>query len=115
MNKLISSILVVIIFLSSTSKTLAEDLCVTTGTGYTVAFFNGVWNTEQDAFDSMLALSEAVGTSFNGEQVNFTLIDLSPQFKTMTLMRFPIKWNQWRSQNEKTLHRRTNHQSHQAA
>ncbi|MGT7533566.1 SIR2 family protein [Escherichia coli] len=42
-------------------------------------------------------------------------IDLSPQFKTMTLMRFPIKWNQWRSQNEKTLHRRTNHQSHQAA
>lgn len=74
MNKLISSILVVIIFLSSTSKTLAEDLCVTTGTGYTVAFFNGVWNTEQDAFDSMLALSEAVGTSFNGEQVNFTLM-----------------------------------------
>lgn len=43
------------------------------------------------------------------------IFDLSPQFKTMTLMRFPIKWNQWRSQNEKTLHRRTNHQSHQAA
>lgn len=41
--------------------------------------------------------------------------DLSPKFKTMTLMRFPINWSQWRSQNEKTLHRRTNHQSHQAA
>ena len=41
--------------------------------------------------------------------------DLSPKFKTMTLMRFPINWSQWRSQNEKTLHRRTNHQSNQAA
>ncbi len=30
--------------------------------------------------------------------------DLSPKFKTMTLMRFPINWSQWRSQNEKTLH-----------
>ncbi|MBU2184665.1 MAG: hypothetical protein KKE08_16705, partial [Gammaproteobacteria bacterium] len=39
--------------------------------------------------------------------------DLSPDFNTMTLMRFPIKWSQWRSQNEKTLYRRTNHQSYQ--
>lgn len=45
----------------------------------------------------------------------FVRCDLSPKFKTMTLMRFPINWTQWRSQNEKTLHRRTNHQSHQAA
>lgn len=42
-------------------------------------------------------------------------IDLSPKFKTMTLMRFPINWSQWRSQNEKALYRRTNHQSYQAA
>ncbi len=41
--------------------------------------------------------------------------DLSPKFKTMTLMRFPINWSQWRSRNEKTLHRRTNHQSYQTA
>ncbi len=39
--------------------------------------------------------------------------DLSPEFKTMTLMRFPIHWSQWRSQHEETLHRRTNHQGHQ--
>ncbi|MFC3032500.1 hypothetical protein ACFOEE_08220 [Pseudoalteromonas fenneropenaei] len=24
-----------------------------------------------------------------------------PKFKTMTLMRLPINWNQWRSQNKK--------------
>ncbi len=41
--------------------------------------------------------------------------DLSPKNNTMTLMRFPINWQQWRSQNEKTLQRRTNHQGHQAA
>ena len=32
----------------------------------------------------------------------------------MTLMRFPINWRQWRSQNEETLQRRTNYQGHQA-
>ncbi|THK41727.1 hypothetical protein E8Q33_07630 [Methylophaga sp. SB9B] len=41
--------------------------------------------------------------------------DLSPKFSAMTLMRFPIKYGSWRSQNEKTLQRRTNHQSHQTA
>ena len=35
--------------------------------------------------------------------------DLSPKFSTMTLMRFPINYGSWRSQNEKTLQRRTNH------
>lgn len=41
--------------------------------------------------------------------------DLSPQNNTMTLMRFPIKWRQWRSQHEETLQRRANHQGNQAA
>ena len=47
--------------------------------------------------------------------MNLITSDLSPQNNTMTLMRFPINWRQWRSQNEKTLQRRANHQSHQAA
>ena len=34
--------------------------------------------------------------------------DLSPKNRTMTSMRFPLKWVKWRSQNEKTLQRRTN-------
>ncbi len=55
-------------------------------------------------------ISSAVGNQMAGAGG-----DLSPKFKTMTLMRFPINWCQWRSQNEKTLHRRTNHQSHQTA
>ncbi|WP_131780804.1 hypothetical protein, partial [Legionella israelensis] len=33
--------------------------------------------------------------------------DLSPKNKTMTLMRFPLKLQDWRTQNEKTLYRRT--------
>jgi hypothetical protein len=41
--------------------------------------------------------------------------DLSPKFKTMTLMRFPIKLSEWRSQNEKTFYRRTDYSSNQAA
>ncbi|MCB2427904.1 peroxiredoxin, partial [Methylophaga pinxianii] len=32
--------------------------------------------------------------------------DLSPEFRAMTLMRFPINYGSWRSQNEKTLQRR---------
>ena len=35
--------------------------------------------------------------------------DLSPEIKTMTLMRFPINLTGWRSHNEETLHRRTDY------
>ena len=38
----------------------------------------------------------------------FHQCDLSPRFKTMTLMRFKINYGICRSQNEKTLQRRTN-------
>ena len=39
--------------------------------------------------------------------------DVSPKNRTMTSMRFPLKWVKWRSQHEKTLQRRTNYQGHQ--
>jgi hypothetical protein len=41
--------------------------------------------------------------------------DLSPKFKTMNSMRFPIILAIWRSQYEEAIFRRTNHQGHQAA
>ena len=41
--------------------------------------------------------------------------DLSPKNRTMTSMRFPLKWVKWRSRYEKTLQRRANHQGHQRA
>ena len=41
--------------------------------------------------------------------------DVSPKNRTMTSMRFPLKWVKWRSRYEKTLQRRTNHQGHQRA
>jgi len=41
--------------------------------------------------------------------------DVSPKNRTMTSMRFPLKWVKWRSRYEKTLQRRTNNQSHQRA
>ena len=41
--------------------------------------------------------------------------DVSPKNRTMTSMRFPLKWVKWRSQHEKTLQRRTNYQGHQRA
>ena len=47
--------------------------------------------------------------------MNLITSDLSPQNNTMTLMRFPINWRQWRSQHEETLQRRANHQGNQAA
>ena len=46
---------------------------------------------------------------------SFNVTDLSPKNNTMTLMRFPINWRQWRSQHEETLQRRANHQGNQAA
>ena len=42
-------------------------------------------------------------------------IDLSPKNRTMTSMRFPLKWVKWRSRYEKTLQRRTNYKGHQRA
>ena len=41
--------------------------------------------------------------------------DLSPDFKTMTKMRFPVNLTGWRSQHEEAIQRRTNHQGHQRA
>ena len=41
--------------------------------------------------------------------------DLSPKNRTMTSMRFPLKWVKWRSRYEKTLQRRTNYKGHQRA
>jgi len=35
--------------------------------------------------------------------------DLSPDFSTMTLMRFPVNLMEWRSQYEETIQRRTNY------
>ena len=43
------------------------------------------------------------------------LLDLSPQIRTMTTMRFPINLSVRRSHNEKALYRRTNHIRHQTA
>ena len=35
--------------------------------------------------------------------------DLSPIFRTMTTMRFPVNLTGWRSRYEEAVHRRTNH------
>ena len=72
-------------------------------------------NFYKTSIDAHLKLSGNEGTAKQSQTMYALLTDLSPKFKTMTLMRFPINWSQWRSQNEKTLHRRTNHQSHQTA
>jgi putative transposase len=40
-----------------------------------------------------------------------TAFDLSPKYKTMTKMRFPINYEEWRSTHEETIQRRTHHQS----
>jgi hypothetical protein len=47
--------------------------------------------------------------------VSVEQIDLSPDFRTMTSMRFPVNLTGWRSQYEEAIQRRTNHQSHQRA
>ena len=41
--------------------------------------------------------------------------DLTPDFRTMNLMRFPATLSQRRSQHEETIHRRANYQSYQRA
>jgi hypothetical protein len=48
-------------------------------------------------------------------EINYVDRDLLPENKTMTLMRFPIKYMQWRSNHEETLYRRTDHKSDQTA
>lgn len=39
--------------------------------GYTVGFFNGVWNTLPQAIDGRMALQELLGDEFNGEFVEY--------------------------------------------
>ena len=48
-------------------------------------------------------------------QDKYKKADLSPDFRTMTSMRFPVNLTGWRSQYEEAIQRRTNHQSHQRA
>ncbi len=43
------------------------------------------------------------------------MLDLLPKNKTMTLIRFPINYMQWRSNHEEALYRRTDHKSDQTA
>lgn len=47
----------------------AKDLCV--GTGYTFGFFNGVWNTQEQASKGMMLLSRLYGQTYNGEPIQY--------------------------------------------
>ena len=52
---------------------------------------------------------DAVNRHFDVVEFNFTGGDLSPIFRTMTTMRFPVNLTGWRSRYEEAVHRRTNH------
>lgn len=45
----------------------AEVYC----SGYTIGFFNGVWNTQTQAAESLKVLKKIRGTSFNGEPIQY--------------------------------------------
>lgn len=51
------------------SVAFAENLCI--AKGYTMGFFNGVWNSPVQAADGMAALRDLKGNTFNNEPVQY--------------------------------------------
>ena len=49
--------------------TTTSDLC--TAQGYSVGFFNGVWNTPDQAGEGLAALRVVNGTTLNGEPIQY--------------------------------------------
>lgn len=54
---------------NSSIAATSNDLCL--AEGYTVGFFNGVWNTVAQAGDGLAALRVLNGTSYNGEPIQY--------------------------------------------
>ena len=63
------TILVSMIFLYFPSVVKADDLCL--GRGYTLGFFNGVWNTPTQASDGLAALRSLIGNVYNDETIQY--------------------------------------------
>ena len=47
----------------------ANNLC--TPTGYTVGYFNGIWNTIKEAGDGLDSIKALNGSTFNGERIQY--------------------------------------------
>lgn len=77
-KKLYIAALVCVSFLSlwpRSAQAQFNDLSLCQNSGYTVGFFNGVWNTPttSDAYGGVLALSSLIGPVYAGEPVDFEL------------------------------------------
>lgn len=57
--------------LPSTAQAQASESNICAIRGYTVGFFNGVWNTLPQAIDGRLALQELMGDEYNSEPVEY--------------------------------------------
>src|SRR5699024_874354 len=68
-NKCIISIALTLLFLPSLA--FPYDLCV--GSGYTFGFFNGVWNTEGEAYEGLENLKRLVGKMHDSEPIQYEL------------------------------------------
>jgi hypothetical protein len=58
-----------VVSLSISINAGAADLCV--ANGYTLGFFNGVWNTPREATDGLAALRSMVGNTYNSEPIQY--------------------------------------------
>ena len=72
-NKLLHAIFIVVFILSqnaaAAAATVTNDLCL--ATGYTLGFFNGVWNSPAQAGDGLAALRDLKGATFNNEPIQY--------------------------------------------
>jgi hypothetical protein len=71
---LISYVLILAVLSLSLTPAYAANLCERPQGGYTVLFFNGVWNTPYEANLSMEELRYVAGNSYNSESVNYSLM-----------------------------------------
>lgn len=62
-------VILTVIFCSFSLNASAVNLCIPKG--YTVGFFNGVWNTPRQAAQGLNALKSLMGTTYNTEPVQY--------------------------------------------
>jgi DNA-directed RNA polymerase sigma subunit (sigma70/sigma32) len=91
---------------SSVSSTTSE---VSSGFDATRIYLKEIGHTPLLTAEEEVSFGRLVQQGDSASRHRMIESDLSPIFRTMTTMRFPVNLTGWRSRYEEAVHRRTNH------
>lgn len=72
-TKLTAALIANSLLFASSNANAGEDQDICKPSGYTVGFFNGVWNTHADAELGMATIAESLGDEHNDESIRYAL------------------------------------------